>query len=348
MISIEELLAPVREDAPCGDDPWSTGVLSELETLITGTPETQFSKAEEPDWAALRKRTLEVATTTKDLRVASILTATLLRAEGLAGFRAGVQLIRSYTETFWPAVFPLLDAADNNDPSERVNALASLSVPTGTDGDLLKIISGLRKVPLLSAPRSGRFGLEHYLAVKEQTPWPAENGTAPTSGLLDAAKQEVGAEAVAAVVSTAQALLEDLTAIEKFFKENAGPTSFPSFELLKRELKQVVSWLAAEEAAATEATGAATATGTGAAGGGPSIGGAVRNRDDVLRALEAVITYYRANEPSSPVPYLLRRAIRIVPMDFLEVMNELTPEVREKINMLVGAMESSAQNTPSQ
>jgi type VI secretion system protein ImpA len=346
MMSIEELLAPVREDAPCGDDPWSTGVLSELETLITGTPETQFSKAEEPDWAALRKRTLEVAATTKDLRVASILAATLLRAEGLAGFRAGVQLIRGYTETFWSAVFPLLDAADNNDPSERVNALASLSVPTGTDGDLLKIISGLRRVPLLSAPRSGRFGLEHYLAVKEQTPWPAEAGAAPTEGLLDAAKQEVGAEAVAAVVTTTQGLIEDLAAIEKFFKENAGPTAFPSFDLLKRELKQIVSWLGVADAAAEEAA-AAGATGSTAAGGGPSIGGAVRNRDDVLRALEAVITYYRANEPSSPVPYLLRRAIRIVPMDFLEVMNELTPEVRDKINMLVGAMESTAGNNPS-
>jgi hypothetical protein len=32
-------------------------------------------------------------------------------------------------------------------------------------------------------------------------------------------------------------------------------------------------------------------------------------------------------------------------MDFLEVMNELTPEVREKINMLVGTMESTTEKT---
>ena len=119
MISIEDLLAPVRVEAPCGDDPWATAVLSELETLIAGNPETQFSKAEDPDWSALRARTLEVAATTKDLRVASILTATLLRSEGLAGFRAGVQLIRGYTEQFWPAVFPLLDAARRKDDQGR-------------------------------------------------------------------------------------------------------------------------------------------------------------------------------------------------------------------------------------
>lgn len=342
MINVEELLAPVREDAPCGDDPWATAVLSELETLIAGKPETQFSKAEDPEWPAVKTRTLEVAATTKDLRVAAILAATMLRLEGLAGLRASLQVIRGYLEKYWPAVFPVLDAADNNDASERVNALASLSVPAGTDGDLLRIIPGLRKAPLLSGQRSGRFGLEHYLAIKEQTPWPAEAGPAPTEGLLDAAKQEMGAEAVAAVVTTAQDIIADLAAIEKIFKDNAGPTAFPSFELLRKELKLVVTWLAAPDPAAAEAAGAATGAPAAAGGGGPSIGGTVRNRDDVLRALEAVIAYYRVAEPSSPVPYLLRRAIRIVPMDFLEVMNELTPEVREKINMLVGAMESTA------
>ena len=351
MISIDELLVPVREDAPCGDDPWATAVLSELETMIQGKPETQFSAAEEPDWGALRARTLEVAATTKDLRVASILAATLLRTEGLAGFGSAVKLIRGYVEKFWDGVFPVLDATENNDPSERINALGSLSVPVGTDGDLLRIIYGLRKAPLLSAPRTGRFGLEHYHAVREQTPWPAEAGSAPTAGLLDGAKQEDGAEAVAAVVTTTQEIIADLTAIENFFKTTAGPSDFPSFELLRKELKHIVTWLDVAAAGAEEVAQGGGATdgggGGGGGGGGPSIGGAVRNRDDVLRALEAVISYYRVAEPSSPVPFLLRRAIRIVPMDFLEVMNELTPEVREKINMLVGAMESTSANTPS-
>ncbi|HWA24645.1 MAG TPA: type VI secretion system protein TssA [Lacunisphaera sp.] len=347
MIPIEELLAPVRADAPCGDDPWATAVLSELETLIKGKPADQFSAAEEPDWPALRKRTLEVAATTKDLRVGCILAATLLRVEGLAGFQSGIQLIRGYTERYWTAVFPLLDASDNNDPTERVNALGSLSVPIETDGDILRIVAGLRKTPLLSAPRTGRFGLEHHLAVKNQTPWPAEAGNAPTESLLDAAKQEVGPEAVAAVVTATNEILADLAAIEKLFKENAGPAAFPSFELLRKELKQIVSWLDVGAAAAPEGEAGAAGGTAAAGGGGPSIGGAVRNREDVLRALEAVIAYYRVSEPSSPVPFLLRRAIRIVPMDFLEVMNELTPEVREKINMLVGAMESSAERSSS-
>jgi len=350
MISIDEFLAPVRADAPCGDDPWSTGVLSELETLALGKPETQFSKAEEPDWAALKARAQEVAMGTKDIRVASILAATWLRTDGLSGFRAGVQLLLGYVENFWPDLFPLLDASENNDPSERVNAFSNLSVALGSDGDLLKIIPGVRQVPVLSAPRVGRFSLEHYLVVRELAVWPAEGGTAPTQALLDAAKQEVGAAAVAEVVADVQAILADLKAIEQLFKDKAGPTQFPSFEHLRREFKYLTDWLGGGAAAEAEGGAPAGETATAAAGGeasgGPAIGGAVRNRADVLRALEAVISYYRNCEPSSPVPFILKRAIRIVPMDFLEMMNELTPESRERINSIVGVVEPPA-NTPS-
>jgi type VI secretion system protein ImpA len=344
MINLDELLAPVRDDAPCGDDPWATGILSELETLALGKPETQFSKAEEPDWVQLKTRAIAVARTTKDLRVASILAATLLRTDGMKGFHDGIKLIRGYLENFWPGVFPPLDATENNDPSERVNALSNLAAPLGADGDLLKIIPGLRKVHLLSAPRTGRYGLEHYLAVREQMPWPEDAGAAPTLPLLDAAKKELGVEAVAAVVATVREISADLKAIERIFKEKAGEDQFPSFEPVQREFKQMLTWLGGAEAGAPVAEdGVPVVPGAAADGSaGPSFGGAVNNRADVLRALEAIIAYYRIHEPSSPVPFLLTRAIRIVPMDFLQVMNELTPEVREKIIMLVGAVESAS------
>jgi type VI secretion system protein ImpA len=324
MIPIDKLLAPVREGAPCGDDPWPTAVLSGLETLVQGKPETQFSKAEDPDWVALRTRALEVADSTKDLRVAGILASALLHTDGLPGLGWSTRLIRGYIEQYWSEVFPLLDATEDNDPSERINALTNLAAPLGTDGDMLKIVSTLRKTPLLQAPRVGRYSLEHYLAAKQLMPWPEDAGTAPTMALLDAARLEVGAEAAAAVATTVRDVLADLETIETIFKEKAGPTQFPSFEPLRRELRQIGAWL------------------TGGAAGGPGFSGAVRNRAEALRALEAIIAYYQRSEPSSPVPFLLRRAARIVPMDFLEVMKELTPEAQEKILTVVGAVDSTA------
>lgn len=345
MIPIDKLLAPVRDGAPCGDDPWPTGLLSTLETLIQGKPETQFSKAEDPDWVALRARALEVAGSTKDLRVAGILAASLLHTDGLDGLGWSTRLIRGYLERYWLEVFPLLDATENNDPSERINALTNLAAPLGTDGDVLRIIPTLRKTPLLQAPRVGRYSLEHYLAAKQQMPWPADAGEPPTMALLDAAKQEVGGTAVAAVAATVRELLGDLEAIELIFREKAGPTQYPSFEPLRRDLKQIGGWLGGAPAAAGGGGAGANAGGeadVAVAAAGPGFSGAVRNRDEVLRALEAIIAYYQRSEPSSPVPFLLRRAARIVPMDFLAVMKELTPEAQEKIITVVGAVDSAA------
>jgi type VI secretion system protein ImpA len=355
MINIDELLAPVSDAAPCGEDPWSTGVLSELETLAAGKPETQFSAAEDPDWPRLRQRALAVAAETKDLRVAAILSSTLLRTDGLAGFLDGVRLLHGYLENFWETVFPLLDESEGNDPYERINALSNLAAPLGADGDLLKVVSGLRALPLLSAPRSGRFSLTHYHAVREGTEWPADAGTAPTKALLDAAKQELGPDAVAAIAANAHAISDELKAIEQLFKDKAGPSSFPSFEAVQRELKHIFSWLdqAQESSAASSAQDSGNQgsfpASQGSSGGyeggysgGPSIGGEVRSRDDVVRALEAIISYYRKCEPSSPVPFLLMRAKRIVPMDFLQLMHELTPEARDKINLLIGEVEAAA------
>ena len=60
--------------------------------------------------------------------------------------------------------------------------------------------------------------------------------------------------------------------------------------------------------------------------GGPAISGVVRSRQDAIRALDAVSTFFRQHEPSSPVPLLLDRAKRLVSKSFLEVLADIAPE----------------------
>jgi len=351
MSSIDSLLAPVRDDAPCGDDPSSSGALYELETAIQGKPETQFSPAEEPDWKEFEGRVREVAATTKDLRVAALLTAALLRTRGVKGLRDGFKLIRGYLEAYWEQVYPVLDASDNNDPTERINALTSLAAPIATYGvDLLKIIVGLRKSPLISVPRAGVFTLEHYLHVKGLITWPATAGQAPTSGLLDGAVKEAGSEVVTELATATAEILADLAAIESIFKQKAGPSQFPTFDPLRKELKLLAAWLplpGTPENPTTDSAAAAAPAGGGAGGavaaGGPAIGGVVRSRDDVIRALDAIMAYYRTYEPSSPAPFLLNRVKRIVQMNFMELITELTPETMDRIMMLTGPLQNSSE-----
>ena len=56
MINIEELLKPISPEKPCGEDLSYDPAMQELETLLRGKPETQFSQAEEPRWEEVRDR----------------------------------------------------------------------------------------------------------------------------------------------------------------------------------------------------------------------------------------------------------------------------------------------------
>ena len=42
-----------------------------------------------------------------------------------------------------------------------------------------------------------------------------------------------------------------------------------------------------------------------------------------MRAIDSICEYYRQVEPSSPVPYLLRRAQKLARMDFVQAVQEL-------------------------
>jgi type VI secretion system protein ImpA len=65
----------------------------------------------------------------------------------------------------------------------------------------------------------------------------------------------------------------------------------------------------------------------------------VRNRADVVTALEAIIRYYAENEPASPIPIMVRRVRGWVNKDFLEVMRDIAPNQVEELTRLLVAPE---------
>ena len=65
--------------------------------------------------------------------------------------------------------------------------------------------------------------------------------------------------------------------------------------------------------------------GTGAAAA-RFAGGAIKSRQDAIRALDAVADFFRRNEPSSPIPLFVERAKRLVSKDFLEVLADIAPD----------------------
>src|SRR5215210_2481098 len=148
MAPVEELLKPVSADFPCGEDLSYDPSLGELQTLIKGKPETQFSPAEEPDWKQVHDKASALFGRSKDLRTAIVLCATGLKLEGLSGFSRGMELVRRMIERHWDAIYPRLDPEEGNDATERLNILGALNAPFGSFGDPYAFLDNLRRAPL--------------------------------------------------------------------------------------------------------------------------------------------------------------------------------------------------------
>ena len=80
--------------------------------------------------------------------------------------------------------------------------------------------------------------------------------------------------------------------------------------------------------------GEAAPGGGAAAPAGPP--GVIQSREDVILAIDRVIDYFNRCEPSSPIPLLLERAKRLVNKSFLEVMQDLGPELMGQLQSQLG------------
>ena len=119
--------------------------------------------------------------------------------------------------------------------------------------------------------------------------------------------------------------------------EGDTATNFrPTHEKLDSYRKALADVFPSETAAETEVTMEAAQPGLGplaqddpaAAPQGPmgaGFSGAIRNRADVVRAIDAICIYYKAMEPGSPVPFLLQRARDWTELDFMAVLEDLVP-----------------------
>ncbi len=106
---------------------------------------------------------------------------------------------------------------------------------------------------------------------------------------------------------------------------------------MQKEIKEVQKHLAAYLPEGTVPAGdgeAPAATGVGAAP--QRIAGEITSRADVVKMLEKIRQYYSQYEPSSPVPFLLKRAERLVDKNFMEIMSDLAAGAVEDITKITG------------
>ena len=314
-MNIDELLTPISESAPCGEDlSFSTefDAIAEMRreddpTLDQGEWVTTLKTA---DWGAARARCAELlAQRSKDLRLAMWWAEAGTMTEGYTGLQQGLALCQQLCAQYWDGLYP---EAEDGDQEQRV----------GNIGWFLGRLVSLSTAAPVVRGRSGAYSLQQMHAARllqatlDRSPEAAAQ-LAPDVLTLDKfnrALRETPKDGLRQTLATIEACQQGLAAWQAVVDARLGddgPNFAPAREALAaahheaQRLAREVGALAG--AAMAEAATASSATEEAAAP--RSAGGPLRSREQALAQLREVAAFFRATEPHSPVAYLADKAV---------------------------------------
>jgi type VI secretion system protein ImpA len=325
LVNLEELLRPVADAAPSGENLEYSPEFLTLERVAQGKPEQRMGDAvvpaEPPDARVVLEQGLPLFARTKDLRVAVHVAVALISRGGLQGLHDGLALIRGLLEGFWPTLHPELDMEEGGDPTMRITALAALPSPA--------VLQSVRNLPLARAQGLGQVLLKEV---------EGGAGDAPT---LEAVLRAADPSEILANGDWFSQALAHLAAVDATFEQHTGSRG-PDLSALVRILRAGAQALAPrleELRQAAEPVAAADGGAPGAAAGAPAARmaiGEISSREDVVKVLDKICAYYARYEPSSPLPLLIQRCKRLVPMSFVEIIGDLAPNAMGQVEAVVG------------
>jgi type VI secretion system protein ImpA len=325
----EDLLTPIAEDRPGGDDIRYDPVYDQIkearredDDLPTGEWSTARKTA---DWPLVVKLASEVlARRSKDLQVAVWLSEAQLRREGVVGLRESLGLIRGLLDQFWEHLYPELE---DDDAEFRAAPLEWL-------GSRLDV--AVRSLPLNRSGHSLLQYLEGRALGYEEAIEESEQRQA-RQAQIDAGKlapEEFDREFAATpkawyrgLVADLQSTLEELQQLDELGRERFGEFA-PSYRTLRAALDEVLHTAklllarkletdpdpveleepAAAEEPASEIAGAEA--GAPAQASASAVLSAPTSGADAASRVAGVAQHLRRQAPTDPTPYLLLRALR--------------------------------------
>jgi len=326
-LDFSHFLDDLSAEQPCGENLEYDPVFQEIEQESEGVPERRVGDsvipAVEPDWKSVSKKAQQLLGRTRDVQTAVYLTRALIHTHGFEGLWQGVSLVRGLLENFWDCVYPVQDP-DDDYPVLRMNVLSSLN-------DQTTVLNPIKNMPLTNSNVMGKFSLRDIdiatgkLAVADET-------VVHKSSEIDAAFLDSDLHELEKKNENVESALAEIHAITEITKERVGVVNAPDLSDLVALLRQMNSLLN-EQIVKCGGTGS-TSVSDAPQGEAPVAGGGIQtgspaginSREDVKQALDAICDYYDRHEPSSPIPFMLKRAKRLLFKDFREILRDLAPE----------------------
>ncbi len=354
-VLLADLRLPVSEETPSGGNLEYDIRFQDLARMSEGTREQQYGAtiiaAKPPEWKLIQPLVDELCGETRDLRVGVVLVESATHFGGFPACAESLDVLRGWVCDFWDSVHPELDPEDHNDPFIRINALSRLCEEHRLPKQLLSL-------PLAECQPHTRVTLADVEAARNHSSKSSSDATRLTSMEIDAAFMGADLGQLRATYEACQRAYQSVGAMTQFLDQQPGDTSWDA-GLLRRRLRECGEVIkhhlrlrmnAADSALAqTENLGSPVRRRLGqeqwpadfdGTGGSHEILEIV-SREHAAELIQLVVEFFEQNEPSSPVPLLLRRSKRLINQGFAEILRDVAPDGLNQLQTLAGDFEDS-------
>lgn len=352
---IQRFLQPISDAMPSGDDIEHEAIFEQINQAResdegTFADEAWENGARSADWIEVSRLCQQVLTShSKDLQVACWLTQAQGALHGLQGMSAGIALITGLLTEFWSTLWPPLSDDPNDGIEMRSSRLQWLD----------KVLSKqLDELPLTD---DGVITLIVWQRVQY-----FEQRVATSASLRQVLTDDgyFGMESCDSSIRTSKpdALIERITQVDELNHKvtllyqtasQCAAAMNDTLHLSRQRLQEMAELLArfrdivAPGMTASESSAPSNKEDANLA----SISCSSSHHDMRTKAIEQLSTisnYFRRNEPTSPVPYLLERAVRWANMEMADWLREMMEDnnssaLQEVMRVMKGRAPDSSQ-----
>jgi type VI secretion system protein ImpA len=346
IFDFEQLLKPISDEHPCGQDvredksatsPYHGNDAIKQRRVKAGEIERKHPNKEEnqdenfyfrqslDEWKQIDKQARAILSSqSKDLQITSWLIEALVRLYGFAGLRDGFRLAAQLISRYWDGIYPTPDE-DDPDNFFKVQALANLN-GVGQEADS-PLVRAIWRVPLTEQTDRVNFPPLTYLDYQKQN-----------ESLKDSAAKESSSQFFANLRDDLKQCQEELAKLCQILDEKCGSGKFPSSHIRNAlaECREAVRNLSNE----TELAGIDNEENIDIPDkpANTTSQGGLTSRENALQTLLQVANYFERTEPHSPLPSLLKQAVRWARMSYADWLNEVitNESVRSEIFKLTG------------
>jgi type VI secretion system protein ImpA len=313
MLTTNELLQPISEAQPCGEDiSFSTDLDAIAHARRFDDPSLDqgewVTELKEADWGFVVERCAALlASRSKDLRLAVWLAEANAKVNHFRGLGDAYLLLAGLCDQFWEGLYPL---SDDGEYEQRIGNLSWL---------LSRTVQLVREMPVTEGDDSAFSMLDFDVArLQEANPDKqatagGRQGSSVRLAEMEAARRKSSLRFYNALLADAEHCMNALRQLEKSVDARLGVNG-PAFSATREALANVLHAIRplAQEGGVRSADLALPQPRAEDASDNLAlsvpINGAIQNRAQALTQLRLVAEFFRHTEPHSPVAYLAEKA----------------------------------------